>query len=116
MSADSIVPGAAAGSGGGAATLDYDEDVKLTPLTVDFHEPGFVATASAENRLVLDKGVLAKETRHAGPEDPQALNRYSYTSIIRYATRTPPAIKRRSMVEVILRVRAGAVVAAVALG
>jgi hypothetical protein len=32
-------------TGGGAATLGVDGSAQLTPLTVDFHEPGFVATA-----------------------------------------------------------------------
>ncbi|MBA3943793.1 MAG: hypothetical protein H0X37_04440 [Herpetosiphonaceae bacterium] len=43
-SADSIVPGAASASGGGAATLGGGS---TTPLTVDFHEPGFVSQHNA---------------------------------------------------------------------
>jgi hypothetical protein len=40
---------AASGAGGGAATLGMDTSSQLAPLTVDFHEPGFVATLSGEN-------------------------------------------------------------------
>jgi RHS repeat-associated protein len=40
LSADSVVPGSASGS---------MEGVALKPLTVDFHEPGFVATLNSEN-------------------------------------------------------------------
>jgi RHS repeat-associated protein len=86
VSADSIVPGVADGKGGSAATLGYDERVKLTPLTVDFHEPKFAATASGENAITQEQGFwfqLDNEGRQAakypwGPLNPQALNRYSY--------------------------------------
>ena len=86
VSADSIVPGAAAGSGGGAATLGRDEAVALTPLTVDFHEPGFVAGMNDENAFTLANGFqfqLSDEARQEAtyqgwPVNPQALNRYAY--------------------------------------
>ena len=86
VSADSIVPGVAAGSGGGAASLGYDNQVALTPLTVDFHEPGFAAGVNEENRFTLVNGFqfqLDDEAReealyHGGPLNPQALNRYAY--------------------------------------
>ena len=35
VSADTLVPGAASGKGGAAATLGYDSRVELRPLTVD---------------------------------------------------------------------------------
>jgi hypothetical protein len=50
------VPGAAASSGGGAATLGYDDQVRLTPLTVGFHETQFLAVVGEENREVATKG------------------------------------------------------------
>jgi RHS repeat-associated protein len=56
VSTDSIVPGAVSGAGGGAATLGLDSSSQLTPLTVDFHEPGFVTTLSGENAFRQDKG------------------------------------------------------------
>jgi RHS repeat-associated protein len=68
LSADSIVPGAADGSMDGVA---------VKPLTVDFHEPGFVASVNAENRQAF----WFQHTEQAapwGPANPQALNRYSY--------------------------------------
>lgn len=42
VSADSIVPGNAAGGMDGVA---------YKPLTVDFHEPGFAATVAQENQF-----------------------------------------------------------------
>ena len=86
LSADSIVPGTAAGSGGAAATLGYDERVALRPLTVDFHETGFVSTYNAELRFTaqhgfhfqLDEEARKHETYQWGPQNVQALNRYSY--------------------------------------
>jgi hypothetical protein len=62
------VPGAADGSMDG---------VPVKPLTVDFHEPGFVAGVNAENRHAF----WFQHTAQAapwGPANPQALNRYSY--------------------------------------
>jgi len=85
LSADTIVPGTADGSGGGAATIGYDKNTRLTPLTVDFHE--FIAQIGEENQLVEKYGPFFKwddEVRKEhpvpmGPTNPQALNRYSYT-------------------------------------
>jgi RHS repeat-associated protein len=71
LSADSVVPDVQDGAYGAP-------DGTLTPLTVDFHEPSFLERVTDEHALVLSKGLLAEETRHAGPEDAQALNRYSY--------------------------------------
>jgi RHS repeat-associated protein len=63
VSADSVVPGSASGSMDGVA---------LKPLTVDFHEPGFVASLNLENNGGDE------ELYRMGPANPQALNRYSY--------------------------------------
>ena len=46
LSADSIVPGRANGTGGAAASLGYDEAQSLRPLTVDFHEKNFLAAVN----------------------------------------------------------------------
>ncbi len=56
LSADTIVPGTAASSGGGAATLGYDDQVRLTPLTVGFHETQFRAVVGEENCEVAARG------------------------------------------------------------
>jgi hypothetical protein len=85
-SADSVVPGSASGAGGGAATLGVDDSAQLAPLTVDFHEPGFVAAVNGENAFCAAKGfwfqLSDKDQQKAGspwgPANPQALNRYSY--------------------------------------
>ena len=84
LQADTIVPGAASGSGGGAATLGYDSKTRLTPLTVNLGE--FAMQISAENREVLQFGAFFQwdsKTRQEhnvpmGPPNPQALNRYAY--------------------------------------
>ncbi len=84
IQADSIVPGAASGTGGGAATLGYDSNTRLTPLTVNLGE--FAAQINAENREVLQFGAFfqwSSKTRQEhnvpmGPVNPQALNRYAY--------------------------------------
>jgi RHS repeat-associated protein len=70
ISPDSIVPG----------------KKELRPLTVDFHETGFVNGLNGENVITLQKGFwfqLSNEDRKkakdpAGPTVPQMLNRYSY--------------------------------------
>ena len=62
ISADTVVPGNASGSMDGVA---------LRPLTVAFHEPGFIATLNSE-------GAQADKLHWGGPANPQALNRYSY--------------------------------------
>jgi RHS repeat-associated protein len=73
LSADTVVPGSASGSMNGVA---------LKPLTVDFHEPGFVAGLNGENGQAFWFQMSDKERQHAGspwgPGNPQALNRYSY--------------------------------------
>ncbi|MBA3945256.1 MAG: hypothetical protein H0X37_11920 [Herpetosiphonaceae bacterium] len=82
-SADSIVPGAASASGGGAATLGGGS---TTPLTVDFHEPGFANQLNQHNAATGSMGfwfqLSSEEQQKAespmGPANPQALNRYSY--------------------------------------
>ncbi len=84
IQADSIVPGAASGSGGGAATLGYDSKTRLTPLTVNLGE--FAAQVNDENREVLqfgaffqwDSKVRQEHNVPMGPANPQALNRYAY--------------------------------------
>jgi RHS repeat-associated protein len=72
VSADSIVPGSASGAGGGA----------LKPLTVDFHEPGFVSSLNGENQQGFWFQMSDEQRQQAGspwgPQKPQALNRYSY--------------------------------------
>jgi RHS repeat-associated protein len=62
VSADSVVP----------------DSPKLTPLTVDFHEPDFANTLGDEAVLLAHKGFFAADTMHTGPRNPQTLNRYSY--------------------------------------
>jgi hypothetical protein len=84
ISADTIVPGAASGAGGGVTTLGYDRNTRLTPLTVNLGE--FAEQIGAENREVLQFGAFFQwdgETRQEhnvpmGPANPQALNRYAY--------------------------------------
>jgi RHS repeat-associated protein len=86
--ADSIVPGTAEGNGGEADSLEYDESSALRPLTVDFHERSFVEGLNKENDLTLQKGFwfqLSAEVKQDqdtkqqwGPQNAQALNRYTY--------------------------------------
>ena len=84
LQADSIIPGAASGVGGGAATLGYEFQTRLTPLTVNLGE--FVTQINAENREILQFGFFFQwdaRTRQehnvpSGPANPQALNRYAY--------------------------------------
>ena len=84
LQADSIIPGAASGVGGGAATLGYDSRTRLTPLTVNLGE--FVTQVNAENREILQFGPFFQwdaRTRQEhnvplGPYNPQTLNRYAY--------------------------------------
>jgi hypothetical protein len=84
LSADSIVPGAASGSGGGAGTLGVDSSSRLTTLTTDFYE--FIGQVTQENQAVLQYGPFfqwSEKVRKdnpvpSGPLNPQALNRYSY--------------------------------------
>ena len=73
VSADSIVPGNASG---GMAGIAYK------PLTVDVHEPGFVAKIAQENQFGPWYLLSDKEKQQVGapwgPANPQALNRYAY--------------------------------------
>ena len=73
VSADSIVPGNASG---GMAGIAYK------PLTVDFHENGFVAAVNRENQFgpwfTLSDDAKQQLGAPWGPANPQALNRYSY--------------------------------------
>jgi len=86
LSADSIVPGAATSVGGGAATLGYSEQTRLTPLTVGFHETQFLDILNTENRELLQFGppalwsdkVRQEHVAPMGPANPQVLNRYAY--------------------------------------
>jgi len=86
IGADTRVPGTAASSGGGAATLGYDDQVRLTPLTVGFHETQFLSVVGEENREIAAKGFWfqrsdeeKRQSRYQwGPPNPQALNRYAY--------------------------------------
>ncbi len=73
VSADSIVPGNAAGGMDGIA---------YKPLTVDVHEPGFVSAVNRENQFGPWYTLSDNERRQVGspwgPANPQALNRYAY--------------------------------------
>ncbi|MBK9944997.1 MAG: RHS repeat-associated core domain-containing protein [Kouleothrix sp.] len=73
VSADSVVPGSASGSMDG---------VQLRPLTVDFHEPGFVGTLNTESVQPFWFQLRDADKQQAGspwgPQEAQALNRYSY--------------------------------------
>ncbi len=73
VSADSVVPGNASGSLQGIA---------LKPLTVDFHEVGFGATLNRENGQPCWFQLSDTQRQQVGdpwgPQNPQALNRYSY--------------------------------------
>jgi len=62
ISADTVIPGNASGGMDGVA---------LRPLTVAFHEPGFIATLNGE-------GANADKLHWGGPVNPQSLNRYAY--------------------------------------
>jgi RHS repeat-associated protein len=86
VSADTIVPSAADGTGGGLATIGYSDQMRLTPLTVGFHETQFLGVVNAENQELLEFGQPALWGEQArqehnvpmGPSNPQALNRYAY--------------------------------------
>jgi hypothetical protein len=86
VSADTVVPEAASGAGGGLGTIGYGERTRLTPLTVAFHEASFIGVVGAENRELMQFGWFfqwGREVRRehpvpAGPLNPQALNRYAY--------------------------------------
>jgi RHS repeat-associated protein len=69
------------------AIVPDGDGASIVPLTVDFHEPQFLAALDAENRLTLEHGFwfqLSNEARRdakiqRGPMNPQDLNRYAYT-------------------------------------
>jgi len=73
LSADTIVPGNAMGSMDGVA---------VKPLTVDFHEGGFLSKVNGENKspfwFQLDNNGRKQAGSPWGPASAQALNRYSY--------------------------------------
>ncbi|NJM42388.1 MAG: hypothetical protein HC853_17445 [Anaerolineae bacterium] len=65
LSADSIVP-------------DGD-NASIIPLTVDFHEPGFLAGVNGENALLTLQGWRGKDVKpQIGPINPQQINRFAY--------------------------------------
>ena len=98
VSPDSVVPNAAQGQGGAAATLGADPTSRLSSLTADFHEPNFTSRLSDENTEQLRKGFWFQlsddDKREAmkpwGPKDPRALDRYGYVldNPIRYVDPT----------------------------
>ena len=59
------------------------DGVALKPLTVDFHEPGFVSRLGIENDFGFWFQLSGNEQQQLGsvwgPYNPQVLNRYSYT-------------------------------------
>ena len=85
VSADTVVPRSASGSMDGIA---------LKPLTVDFHETGYVSRLNGENGLRFWFQMSDDERQKAGspwgPANPQALNRNSYilNNSIRYVDPT----------------------------
>jgi len=95
ISPDTIVSGVTGGSGGALGTLDYDDQVRLTPLTVGFHETRFLSVVGEENREVAatgfwfqrSEGEKGESKYQWGPSNAQALNRYSYClgNPLRYA-------------------------------
>jgi len=58
------------------------DGIALKPLTVSFSEPGFVATLNQENQFgpwfTLSDNDQQQLGSPMGPQNPQALNRYSY--------------------------------------
>ena len=80
------MPGTASSAGDGLATIGYSDRMRLTPLTVGFHEPQFLQVLNAENGELLQFGQPAQwssrtRQRHnapMGPANSQALNRYAY--------------------------------------
>ena len=73
ISSDTVVPGNASGGMDGVA---------LRPLTVAFHEPGFISKLNQENQFgpwyTLSDDARQQVGSSWGPSNPQALNRYSY--------------------------------------
>ena len=58
------------------------DGVAVKPLTVDFHEGGFLSKLNQESKLGFWSQLSDDEKKQAGspwgPANPQALNRYSY--------------------------------------
>jgi RHS repeat-associated protein len=83
LSADTIVPGITASSGGTPATVGHTRDTIIRTLTVAFHEEEFITQVGEENRSTFwfqrSDDERKKDPRPWGPHQPQALNRYSYT-------------------------------------
>jgi hypothetical protein len=125
------VPGRASGQGGMAATLGQDTGSALRPLTTDFHEPGFASGLAQEDAFTQAKGFRFQLSDHDkqqgdgakwqwGPQNPQALNRYSYVldNPLRYTDPTghcgllciPAAVAAYFTAEVLLEVAAAFVV------
>jgi RHS repeat-associated protein len=77
LSADTIVPGTAAGRDNGVTEVGYDDQVRLTPLTVGFHATQLLPVISEENREILVQGKSGSKYAW-GPQNPQALNRFAY--------------------------------------
>jgi hypothetical protein len=75
VSPDSIVPGAASGVGGARGTVGLGQN---SLLAVDFHETLLAGLVNGENRLVLSEGYWSTALDREGPDNPQALGRYSY--------------------------------------
>ncbi|MDQ3705893.1 MAG: RHS repeat-associated core domain-containing protein [Chloroflexota bacterium] len=78
-SPDTIVPGLAMSPGGAFGALSMAQN---SSLTVDFHESGLVSSSNRDNAAILGEGFPFQRgtTGDAGgPQNPQALNRYSYT-------------------------------------
>jgi RHS repeat-associated protein len=112
ISADSVVPGNASGGMDGVA---------LKGLTVDFHEPGFVAQIAGENNQPFWFQLSNDDRRRVGspwgPANPQALNRYSYVqnNPLKYTDPTGHCIWDACVVEVaVVVVLVGGALAAVA--
>jgi len=57
VSPDTIVPGAASGKGGDAATIGYSGKEELRGLTADFHEPGVVQELQTDNSFTISNGL-----------------------------------------------------------
>lgn len=74
VSADTVVPNG--------------DKASVIPLTVDFHEPMFLAGVAEENAFMLQNGFWSQLSDRQkekaklpwGPQNPQELNRYTYTS------------------------------------
>jgi RHS repeat-associated protein len=82
VSPDSIVPGASSGSGGAGGSLGAWQN---SALTADFHESILLGSLHKEIALTQQKGFwfqLGDKDRSkvdpSGPDNPQALNRYTY--------------------------------------